>query len=188
MKNIDESMTVSYDQHSDYRQCHLGGAVYLAVEGILWLLSATFGAAGLIPVAMLILLIGGMFIHPIVAMCSKLLKLPSPDKSSKLSILITWIALTIPLGLPLIFMATTTGHTNLFFPAFTVLVGAHWLPFVYVYSMNSFIMIAAIMVLTGSFFGFVFTQSFSACGFVAGGILLLFAGIHFFIVRRESLS
>jgi len=181
-------VTNPYDQHTEYRRCHLGGAVYLAVEGILWLLSASFGAAGQIPVAMIILLIGGMFIHPIATACSRLLRLPSPDRSNRLSVLITWIALTIPLGLPLIFMATAVGHINLFFPAFAVLVGAHWLPFAYIYSMNSFPGLAGILVLTGSLFGFVFTRSFSACGFLVGGILLLFAAIHFLVVRRELLS
>jgi hypothetical protein len=178
-------MTDLRDQHTEYRHCHLGGAVYLSVEGILWLLSAALGAAGQIPIAMLILLIGGMFIHPIAMGCSRLLRLPSPDRSNRLPILNTWLALTIPLGLPLIFMTTSVGHPNIFFPAFAVLVGAHWLPFAYIYSMNSFLVIAGILVLVGTLFGFIFIQSFSASGFVAGGVLLLFAAIHYFMVRRE---
>jgi len=179
------SMNELYDQHTEYRHCHLGGAVYLGVEGVLWLISAAFGAVGRIPIAMIILLIGGMFIHPIAAGCSRLLRLSSPDESNRLPVLNTWIALTIPLGLPLIFMATAGGREHLFFPAFAVLVGAHWLPFAYIYSMKSFLVIAGILVLTGVLFGFIFVQSFSACGFVAGGVLLLFAAIHYFIVHRE---
>ena len=181
-------MTELYDQHTEYRRCHVGGAVYLAVEGVLWLLSASLGAASQIPAAMLVLIIGGMFIHPIATVYSRLLRLPSPDRSNRLPVLNTWIALTIPLGLPLIFMATMAGHENIFFPAFAVLVGAHWLPFAYIYSMNSFLAIAGILVLGGILFGFVFIQSFSACGFFAGGILLIFAAIHYFIVHKELLS
>ncbi|MGD9487400.1 MAG: hypothetical protein AB7W47_05225 [Calditrichaceae bacterium] len=128
-----------------------------------------------------------MFIHPIATLCSRLLKLPSPGASNRLSILNTWVALTIPLGLPLIFMATTSGHNNIFFPAFAVLVGAHWLPFAYIYSMISFLVVACILVLSGIFFGFVFIQSFSACGFFVGGIHLIFAAIQYFTVRREIL-
>lgn len=181
-------MTVLTDQHTEYRRCHLGGAVYLTVEGGLWLLSASLGAANQIPVAMLVLLIGGILIHPATTAFSRLLRLPSPDKSNRLPVLNTWIALTIPLGLPLIFMATKGGHENLFFPAFAVLVGAHWLPFVYIYSMRSFLAVACILVLEGVSFGFVFTQSFSSCGFFAGGTLLIFAVIHYLIVHRELLS
>ena len=173
------------NQHAEYRRCHAGGAAYLAVEGLLWILSASLGAAGQMRAAMLILLIGGMFIHPIATSSSRLLRMPKPNDSNRLSILSTWIALTIPLGLPLIFMATSVGRENLFFPAFTVLVGAHWLPFAYVYSMKSFLARAGIMVFAGVLFGFVFTQFIAVCGFVAGGILLFFAIIHFAVVRRE---
>ncbi len=178
-------VTEQHDQHTEYRRCNRGGAVYLAVEGILWLLSAVLGTASQVPAAMLVLLVGGMFIHPIATACSRILGLPLPSRSNRLPVLNTWIALTVPLGLPLVFMATMAGHENIFFPAFAVLVGAHWLPFVYIYSMKSFLALAGILVLVGVLFGFVFAQSFSACGFVAGGILLLFAAIHYFVVRRE---
>lgn len=174
-----------YDQHRDYRQCHMGGAVYLGVEGVLWLLSAAFGAANQIPVAMVLLLMGGMFIHPMALAISKLFKLPQLNKINRLPILNTWIALTIPLGLPLVIMATSAGQSHLFFPAFSVLVGAHWLPFAYIYGMKSFLVLAGILVLTGILFGFVFNQSFAACGFFSGGVHLLFSGIHFILVRRE---
>ncbi|RLE19780.1 MAG: hypothetical protein DRJ65_19655 [Acidobacteria bacterium] len=174
------------DQHAQYRHCHLGGAVYLTVEGLLWLFSASLGATGRIPAAMLTLLIGGMLIHPIATACSRLLRLPTPDGSNQLPILNTWLALTIPLGLPLIFMATSSGREDLFFPAFAVLVGAHWLPFTYIYSMKSFLALASSLVLAGTLFAFVFTQSCSTCGFVVGGIHFLFAIIHYSIIRREK--
>jgi len=179
-------MTNFNNQHTEYRLCHLGGAVYLAVEGLLWLISALLGATGQIPASMLILLIGGMFIHPVATACSSCLKMQKPSSSNRLSVLVTWTALTIPMGLPLILMATSAGRENLFFPAFTVLVGAHWLPFSYVYSMKSFIVLAAIMVLTGTLFGFVFTQFYAVCGFAAGGFLLFFAVIHYFLINREK--
>lgn len=178
-------MTDLFTQHDEYRRCHLGGAVYLTVEGVLWLISAILGATGKIPLAMIVLLIGGMFIHPIALLFSKLLKLSTPNESNRLSILNTWIALTIPLGLPLIFMATSGGHENLFFPAFTVLVGAHWLPFAYIYSMKTFLPLAGILVCTGILFGFILTQSFAICGFFTGGIHLLFASINYIIVKKE---
>ncbi|MBN1327723.1 MAG: hypothetical protein JW996_07220 [Candidatus Cloacimonetes bacterium] len=173
------------NQHVEFRRCHWGGSVYLAVESLLWLLSATVGTAGQIPASMFILLIGGMLVYPIATACSRLLKMPKPDSSNKLAILSTWIALTIPLGVPLVFMATSVDREHLFFPAFAVLVGAHWLPFAYVYSMKSFAMLAVILVLAGVLFGFVLPQFSAACGFVVGGILLLFAIINFIVVHGE---
>lgn len=178
-------MTELYDQHAEYRRCHFGGAVYLVIEGVLWLISASLGAASQIPAAMLVLIVGGMFIHPMAVLGSRVIKLPSPAASNRLSILNTWMALTIPLGLPLVFMATKAGHDNIFFPAFAVLVGAHWLPFAYIYSMASFLVIAPLLVLAGIFFGFFSIYSFSACGYFAGGVHLFFAAIQYFAVRRE---
>lgn len=182
---MDTSNPIKLDPHRDFRHCHRGGSVYLLVEGLLWLVSATLGAFGQIPLSMLLLLLGGMFIHPIATLASKLLKLPVPGPDNRLAVLITWVALTIPLGLPLIFMATLGGREHLFYPAFAVLIGAHWLPFVYIYAMKSFAVIAGLLVATGILFGFVYTLSYSSCGFVTAGILLLFAVIHWLIVRRE---
>ncbi len=178
-------MSVLKDQHTEFRRCHLGGALYLLIEGVLWLTAAVLGTLNLIPAAMLALLFGGMFIHPLATVLSRLMKLQSPDDSNRLPVLTTWVALTVPLGIPLILMATSSGNENLFFPAFTILVGAHWLPFAYIYSMKSFIALAGVLVLTGVIFGFVFTQSFFACGFWAGGFHLLFAFLHFHLVGKE---
>ena len=122
-------MTESYDQHSDYRHCSRGGAVYLVVESFLWLLSATLGAFGQIPFAILLLIIGGMLIHPVSLVATRMVGLPQMSETNRLPILTTWLALVIPMGLPLVFMAVAGGQTNLFYPAFSVLIGAHWLPF-----------------------------------------------------------
>jgi hypothetical protein len=178
-------MTTPCDQHSEYRQCSRGASVYLIVESVLWLSSATLGAFDQIPGAMLLLIIGGMFIHPISLLASRLVGLPQLAETNRLPILNTWLALMIPLGLPLVFMAVAGNRTNLFYPAFAVLIGAHWLPFTYIYAMKSFAVLAGVFVLVGVVFGFILTKSFSACGFAVGGILLLFAVLNFVLVRRE---
>ena len=178
-------MTESYDQHSEYRHCSRGGAVYLAVEGLLWMLSAALGAFGQISFAILFLIIGGMLIHPVALLVTRGLGLPKIVEANRLPILNTWLALMIPLGIPLVFMAVAGGRTNLFYPAFSILIGAHWLPFTYVYAMKSFAVFAGVFVLIGVFFGFMLTASFSACGFVVGGVLLAFAVINSLLVRRE---
>lgn len=107
---------------------------------------------------MLTLLIGGMFIHPLASALSSLVGMPKPQSTNGLTTLVIWISLTIPLGLP----------------------------FSYVYAMKSFLVLAGILVLTDVLFGFVFPASFATCGFVAGAFLLIFAVIHFLIVRQEK--
>ncbi len=178
-------MTKLNDRHSDYRYCHRGASVYLVVEGVLWLLSATLGALGRVPFAILLLIIGGMLIHPLSVAVSRMIGLPQLSETNDLPILNTWLALMIPLGLPLVFMAVAGGRTNLFYPAFSVLIGAHWLPFTYVYKMKSFAVFSGIFVGIGVLFGFVLVGRFSTCGFVVGGILLIFAVINSLLVRNE---
>lgn len=178
-------MTELHDQHAEYRHCSRGGAVYLAVEGLLWLLSATLGALGQIPFAILLMIVGGMLIHPIAMGVTHLVGLPEMVEANRLPILNTYLALMIPLGLPLVFMAVAGDRTHLFYPAFSILIGAHWLPFTYVYAMKSFAIFAGVFVLTGIVFGFMLTESFSACGFVVGGVLVVFSVINLQLVRRE---
>ena len=178
-------MTDSYDQHSDYRHCSRGGAVYLVVEGLLWLSSATLGLLGQTTFAILLLIIGGMLIHPVSVVGSRLVGLPQLSETNRLPILNTWLALMVPLALPLVYMTMAGGRTNLFYPAFAVLIGAHWLPFVYVYAMKSFAVFAGVFVLIGVVFGIYLTESFAACGFVVAGVLLVFASINSLLVRRE---
>ena len=133
----------------------------------------------------MILLIGGMVIHPIALLLNRLFKLPTLPKNNPLPLLNTWIALTIPLTIPLIILVTSGGRSNLFYPAFSILIGAHWLPFTYIYKMKSFIVFAAIFVLIGIYFGFVNTSSFYLCGFVVGFVLLIFAATNFLLVKNE---
>ena len=173
------------DTHTTYRIAGRGGAVYLAVEGVLWLLSATCGSLGRLPLAMGTLIFGGMLIHPISLGVSRLLQLPKPAESNDLPILNTWLALMIPLSLPLLFMAVAGGRSHLFYPAFAVIIGAHWLPFTYVYRMKSFAVFAGVFVATGIVFAFIIPQTFAVPGFVVGAELLLFAAINNRLVQRE---
>lgn len=178
-------MTQPSSLHDAYRRCSRGGAVYLSVEAVMWILSASLGAMDQVPMAMLILLVGGMFIHPVSMGVSRLLGLPPVDDSGGLPLLNTWLALMIPLCIPLVFMAVAGGRSHLFYPAFAVIIGAHWLPFTYLYRMNTFAVFAGVFVATGILFAFILSQPFAVPGFVVGGELLVFAILNDLLVRRE---
>ena len=101
-------MNRTLDFHADYRFAARGCAVYPFVEAVLWLLSTVFGALGNVPVAIIILIFGGMLIHPIALGASHLLRLPKLNERKDLPILNTWLALMIPLSLP--------SHPHFFVP------------------------------------------------------------------------
>ncbi len=58
------------------------------------------------------------------------------------------LALQVPLGL-LVALALGIFAPNLFFPAAMVVVGAHYLAFVFLYGMKSFAVLASVMIVAG---------------------------------------
>lgn len=58
------------------------------------------------------------------------------------------IAITVPIGM-LVAVALATERPELFFPAAMAIVGAHYLPFVFLYGMRLFAALAAVLVSGG---------------------------------------
>jgi hypothetical protein len=79
----------------------------------------------------------------------------------------------------------TKENVNLFFPALTVIVGIHYLPFIYAYKMKTYWILAAILVVGGSWFGFMMPDNFHYCAYFTGSVLLLFAIINFYLIKKE---
>ena len=69
-----------------------------------------------------------------------------------------------------------------FFPAMMVLLGAHYLPFTFLYGMRSFIPLSALLVTAGVAIALWFPAAFSLGGWTAGLILRVFA----FVGRAEA--
>jgi hypothetical protein len=74
---------------------------------------------------------------------------------------------------------------NLFYPAMMILLGAHYLPFVFLYGMRMFAVLAALIAGGGIVIAMSFSTSFSVGAWYAGAILVLFAGVGRSLVRRE---
>ena len=84
------------------------------------------------------------------------------------------IAFVIPLCYPLI-AAATIHNTNWFYPAFLVVVGAHYLPFIFLYGMWQFGILAVLLVGLGTAIGIYFPENFSLGGWSGAVIYLLSA-------------
>lgn len=179
-------MRTSLEQHNQYRICFRGGSVYLIVEAMLWLVAAVVGKAGQTSAAIGVIIFGGMLIHPLTLSLSRLFKLAALPDTNPLPMLSTLCALTIPRGLPLIFLVIRNGDYNLFFPAVAILIGAHWIPFIYIYQMKTFAVLAGLFLAVGIVFGFIYTESFSAAGFISAGILSLFALLHHRLTGKSA--
>jgi hypothetical protein len=75
---------------------------------------------------------------------------------------------------------------NWFYPALMILLGAHYLPFVFLYGMRMFAVLAAALVGGGVVIAMYWASSFSVGAWYTGVILVLFAVIGRTTVRREA--
>ena len=77
---------------------------------------------------------------------------------------------------------------NLFYPALMILLGAHYLPFVFLYGMRMFAVLAAFLLGGGVIIAMYLSSSFSIGAWYTGAILLIFAAVGMSLVHRERES
>jgi hypothetical protein len=170
----------------EVRLTFLGGFPGQVVSGVLWLTSAALGSAGKTRLAILVLAVGGAFIFPLTMLLLRAIgRRASLSAGNPLGALAMQIAFTIPASLPLV-GAATLHHQAWFYPAMMVVVGAHYLPFVFLYGMWSFAVLAALLIGCGVWIGLTIPAGFSAGAWLTGVLLLAFALVGLMIARREE--
>ncbi len=165
------------DAQLEVRTVFVGGFWGQLVSSILWLASAALATWVAPKAAILELVACGFFIFPITQLLLRLSGGPaSLPAKNPLGFLAMQIAFTLPLTM-LLLVPVTTLHLNLFYPAFMVLLGAHYLPFTFLYGMRMFIPLSAILVGGGVAIALYFPGSFSLGGWVTGLTLFVFAWV-----------
>jgi hypothetical protein len=178
-------MTVEEAQ-LEIRSVFMGGLVGQLVSGALWLLSAAISTWVSPGRGIAVLCVGGALIFPVTQLVLRAMGRPAAlRKGNPLSHLAMQIAFTIPLGLPLV-GAATLHRLNWFYPASMVVVGAHYLPFVFLYGMKHFAVLCGLMVGGGIMLGLYLNDSFSLGGWLTGATLVLFGIVGGFLSRREA--
>jgi hypothetical protein len=168
----------------EMRTVFLGGSVGQAVSGAIWLVSALLGALVSVRYGLIALFLGGCFIFPLTQLVIKLSGRPASLKSGNpLEGLARQVAFIVPLCLPVI-AAAALYKVNWFYPAFMVVVGAHYLPFAFLYGMRQYTVLGAVLIAGGVAFGMLLPQTFAPAGFFTGAILVLFALWVGFTSRR----
>jgi hypothetical protein len=174
------------DAQRDVRTVFLGGFAGQLVSSILWLLSAALATFYTTNSAMLILVLGGIFIFPLTQLTLRLMgRRASLGRDHPMNQLAMQVAFTLPLNL-LIVLAVTMYRQNWFYPAFMIALGAHYLPFVFLYGMRQFAILAVVLIAAGVVIGMCFSVSFSLGGWITGVVLLIFAFAGRSTVLRES--
>jgi len=170
----------------EVRTVYRGGFMGQLVSGLLWLGSAAAGTYGTARTAIILLVVGGFFIFPLTTLGLRLLGGPwKLSPANPMSGLGMQVAFVLPLCLPVV-GAVAAHHLQWFYPAFMVVLGAHYLPFVFLYGMPMFAALSMSLVGAGVALAHKSHGSFAGPAWITGGLLLGFAVLGLLLVRREE--
>ena len=171
------------DAQKEMRGAFLGGFAGQLIAGVIWALSAALGNLNP-PYGMAFLFFASMLLFPLTQLVLRIMKHPTRlSAENSLGQLATLIAFTVPVNFLLVF-AATLDRQNWFFPASMIAVGAHYLPFVFLYGMPEFGILAGVLILGGVGIGLYAPGFFSLGGWLAALAFVLFA----FVGRRVALG
>jgi hypothetical protein len=174
------------DAQREMRTRFTGGFYGQLVSGVLWLVSASLAEWSTPRAAITMLVLGGLFIFPI----TELLIRVSGGRNAlsaqnSLRHLGMQVAFVLPLSMPLL-LPVSLYRLNWFYPAMMVLLGAHYIPFVFLYGMRMFALIAALIAGGGLVIAMYWSSSFSVGAWYTGAILVVFAVVGRMIIQREE--
>lgn len=162
-----------------------GGFYGQLVSGVLWLFSASLAVWNTPNAAIIILVVGGFFIFPVTELLIRVTPgVVSLSKQNSLRYLGMQVAFVLPLSMPLL-LPVSLYRLNWFYPAMMILLGAHYIPFVFLYGMRMFAVLAALISGGGLVIAMYLSGSFSIGAWYTGIILIIFAVVGRIIIRRE---
>ena len=170
----------------EVRFVFLGGFIGQLVAGIIWALSAAVSTWGAPQWGMAVLFFVSMLLFPLTQLILKLMGRPAKlSAENSLGQLATQVAFTVPIGFILVF-AATLYQQNWFYPASMIVVGAHYLPFIFLYGMPHFGVLAGVLIFGGVGIGLYGPDVFSLGGWVTAVILVAFAFVGRSVVLKEE--
>jgi len=168
----------------DVRQTFIGGFVGQLVSAALWGASAAACTWHSFRMGEIILVLGGFFIFPLTQLLLRLAghayALPKGHPMNALGI---QVAFTVGLAVP-VMIGIAALHPAWFYPACMILVGAHYLPFVFMYGMPQFAGLCAALVAGGVAIGMYVPRPLSIGAWLTAAILFLFAFVGRHVARR----
>lgn len=174
------------DAQREVRTRFVGGFYGQLVSGAVWLASASLATWSTPRAAIITLVAGGFFIFAVVELLIRLTgeraRLSGDNSLRELGM---QVAFVLPLSMPLL-LPVSLYRLNWFYPAMMVLLGAHYVPFVFLYGMRIFGVLAALLIGGGIVIALYWSGSFSAGAWYTTAVLLVFAGVGKAIVEREQ--
>ncbi|MDD4096788.1 MAG: hypothetical protein PHP22_11180 [Oscillospiraceae bacterium] len=180
------TITTLSDSQKEIRSAFLGGFAGQLISGLLWLIASAISVFAAPRYGMLFLFFGCMFIFPLTQLALSIMGRPAKvEKENGLWSLGTQVALTVPINFLLV-GAAILYKEMWFFPAAMVIVGAHYLPFITLYGMKMFGILAVMLIISGTGLALYGPLIFSLGGWFTGVVLIVFAFIGRAIVLKEE--
>jgi hypothetical protein len=176
------------DAQREIRTVFRGGFAGQLVSGALWLAAAAAATWGSHALAVIVLLVGGAFIFPLTQLGLRLAGRPAgAGRDNPLNMLAMQVAFTVPLAIPIVLTVASCSPAK-FFPAMMIVVGAHYLPFVFLYGMPHFWALAGLLVGGGVVLGWAAPAGagFASGGWATGAALVAFAFVGWRLVIAEE--
>jgi hypothetical protein len=170
----------------DVRYTFLGGFTGQLVSAVLWGTSAAACTWHSLHLGEIILVLGGFLIFPVTQLLLRSLghayALPKGHPMNALAI---QIAFTLPLTLPVV-IGIAALRPAWFYPAFMITLGAHYLPFVFLYGMWQFAGLCAALVASGVAIGMYLPNPLSLGAWLTASLLFLFAFVGRHVAQRSQ--
>lgn len=171
--------------HTELRKTYLGAAPHTLMMGLVWLISGVLPLFFSKSLTILFFFFAAGAAFSAGEALNKALKTPKViSEENNLPKLFLFLGMTIPLAFPVVYMALQY-NSNWFFPAFAIIVGGHYLPFIWAYKMPTFGILGGLLIAVGVGCAFWLPEHFSTAAYITGAVLLTFAALHFWLVRRE---
>jgi hypothetical protein len=134
---------------------------------------------------MAFLVVAGMFIFPLTQLMIRIENRGTSIRpENSLNALGMQVAFVLPLSM-LLLLPVVRYRQDWFYPAMMILVGAHYLPFAFLYGMRMFLLLAAALLGAGVLVALSAAASFTTGGWIAGVILVAFGVAGRIIVSRD---
>lgn len=172
----------------EMRSAFLGGFAGQFVSGLIWLTASGISVLGTPQYGMAFLFFGCMSIFPLTQLTLRMMgRSAKVNEENGLWALGSQIAFTVPINFLLV-GAIILYRPMWFFPAAMIVVGTHYLPFITLYGMKIFGVLAALLILCGTGLALYGPPVFSLGGWFTGVVLITFAFIGKSIVLSEEKS
>ena len=163
------------DAQSEMRLVFRRGSVGQLFTGLVWLGSAALATVVDKRLAIVALLVGGMLIFPLTQVVFRWRGgRTSPSRQNPLPGFALQSVFAMGALYPLVY-AAALHNLNWFYPAFMIVVGVHYVSFIFLYGMWEYGLLAGLLVGSGVALGIFFPSAFGPGAWISATALLLFA-------------